>query len=156
VHELKIANLAYLHQPTGNYESSEFGELEENPAIQVGDGFSWDNCVFNKTLKQPWETIIFNDRKVKHEAREFVAENETYGHCHRDVIVNFLRKPLLDGSDMKRVTKQPRGFDIDNSHHTLVSMVDEVNESYRGDISHPITIKMEGTGHTNDTFYDGH
>ena len=87
-----------LQQPTGNYTSSTFGKLDGEAAR---DGFSWENCVLNKTLNTSWETIIFNDRKVKHEAREFFAtiDDENHDHCHRDVIVNFVRKPLLNGSD---------------------------------------------------------
>lgn len=86
-----------LKQPAGNYRSSAFGSLDGEPQ----EGFSWDHCLLNKTLKDPWETIIFNDRKVKHEAREFFAtiDDEEHNCCCRDVIVNFLRKPLLDGSD---------------------------------------------------------
>ena len=62
--------------------------------------FSWDNCIFNQALTNPWETILFNDRKVKHEARTFVKGTESIT-CSRDVIVNFVRKPLANGLDMK-------------------------------------------------------
>ena len=37
---------------------------------------------------------------VKHEARAFLQEDETFP-SYRDVIVNFLRKPHVDGTDMK-------------------------------------------------------
>ena len=83
-----------LSQPTGNYDSSAFEALN----AKASDGFSWDKCIFNRPLQSQWETVIFNDRKVKHEARKFFAENSDE-HCHRDVIVNFVRKPVLDGSD---------------------------------------------------------
>ena len=45
---------------------------------------------------------MFNDRKVKHEVRRFFR-NEDEELCYRDVIVNFVRKPLSDGSDTKLV-----------------------------------------------------
>ena len=54
-----------------------------------------------KALESPWESIFFNDRKVKHEARPFLREHGTKGPSQRDVIVNFVRKPLLDGADEK-------------------------------------------------------
>lgn len=92
-----------LNQPIGNYDSPMFGVLgdgndpTEPPAPE---GFSWDNCLFNKPLDQPWETILFNDRKVKHEARAFLPEDETKPSS-RDVIVNFVRKPLANGMDKR-------------------------------------------------------
>lgn len=90
-----------LQQPTGNYSSDRYGELK---ATTVGDGFNWDNCLFNKALESPWETIIFNDREVKHEARKFLREPGTEGRpCYRDVIVSFVRKPCRDGSDEEEV-----------------------------------------------------
>ena len=87
-----------LNQPTGNYHSSQYGELDGE---STDDSFSWDNCLLNKSLSDPWETIVFNDRIVKHEARKFLPliDDEEHNICHRDVIVNFVRKPLLDGSD---------------------------------------------------------
>lgn len=87
-------------QPTGNYESNLFGELSKSSSLPVGPDFSWNNCLFDKALESPWETIIFNDRKVKHEARSFFKEDERFP-SHRDVIVNFVRKPCSDGSDTK-------------------------------------------------------
>ena len=65
------------------------------------DGFSWGNCLFDKALESPWETIYFNDRMVKHEVRPFHREAGRSGPCHREVIVNFVRKPLSDGSDFR-------------------------------------------------------
>jgi len=61
-----------LDQPKGNYESVEFGKLD-TPAQ---NGFSWENCLFDKALESPWETVIFNDRMVKHEARAFVPGSQ--------------------------------------------------------------------------------
>ena len=87
-----------LDQPIGNYSSTEFGTLNGTPP----DGFSWDNCIFNKMIKTPWETVLFNDRMVKHEVRAFLQEDET-SPAYRDVIVNFLRKPHVDGTDLKIV-----------------------------------------------------
>ena len=55
------------------------------------------NLLLNKALTEPWETVIFNDRKVKHEARAFSGGQQSA----RDVIVNFMRKPLSDGTDVK-------------------------------------------------------
>ena len=56
-----------------------------------------DNLILNHVLKDPWETVYFNDRKLKHEARAFYGGERTT----RDVIVNFMRKPLKDGTDKK-------------------------------------------------------
>ena len=88
-----------LEQPTGNYDSPRFGELSKESKYR--DGFSWENCLFDKALESPWETIYFNDRMVKHEVRPFHREAGRSGPCHRDVIVNFVRKPLSDGSDFR-------------------------------------------------------
>ena len=84
--------------PPGNYNSTEFGKLNGTSA----EGFSWDNCIFNKMLVTPWETVFINDRMVKHEVRPFLQEDENCP-AYRDVIVNFLRKPHVDGTDMKIV-----------------------------------------------------
>lgn len=93
-----------LDQPTGNYGSHAFGQLDEESGsgLPVLEGFSWDNCLFDKVLQSPWETIIFNDRMVKHEVRGFFAEDESKA-SYRDVIVNFLRKPLSNGMDERMV-----------------------------------------------------
>lgn len=91
-----------LDQPTGNYDSHAFGQLESESDLPVLDGFSWDNCLFNKVLESPWETILFNDRMVKHEVRGFFSEDESKA-SYRDVIVNFLRKPLSNGMDERMV-----------------------------------------------------
>ena len=40
---------------------------------------------------------MFNDRMAKHETRPFDGNRPAL----RDVIVNFIRKPLVDGSDKK-------------------------------------------------------
>jgi len=80
-----------------------FGEMKnDNQTIPVHHDFSWNNCLFDYALESPWETIIFNDRKVKHEARSFFRDEKNVP-CYRDVIVNCVRKPLLDGSDTKLV-----------------------------------------------------
>ena len=92
-----------LKQPGGNYDSDKFGEMKnDNQTSPVHHDFAWNNCLFDYALESPWETIIFNDRKVKHEARSFFRDEENVP-CYRDVIVNFVRKPLLDGSDTKLV-----------------------------------------------------
>ncbi len=87
-----------LKQPIGHY-ATDGGDDDQ--------GF-WSNCLFNKALDSPWETIIFNDRKVKHEAREFHKAIKNLP-AYRDVIVNFVRKPLLDGSDKMLVQQDTRG-----------------------------------------------
>ena len=74
---------------TGNYKDSEFDNL-------VSQGL----LLFSHPLTDPWETIIFDDRRVKHEARAFKCSNAT---CKRDVMVNFFRKPLSDGSDTVKI-----------------------------------------------------
>ena len=75
-----------LETPTGNYDEDDFrsGKMDEN-------------LILNHVLKDPWETVYFNDRKVKHEARAFSGGDLST----RDVIVNFMRKPLKDGTDKK-------------------------------------------------------
>ena len=75
-----------LDTPTGNYDEDDFrsGKMD-------------DNLILNHVLKDPWETVYFNDRKLKHEARAFSGGKKST----RDVIVNFMRKPLKDGSDKK-------------------------------------------------------
>jgi len=75
-----------LEAPTGNYDEDDFksGSMDHN-------------LLLNKALTDPWETVIFNDRKVKHEARAFSGGQQSA----RDVIVNFMRKPLSDGTDVK-------------------------------------------------------
>jgi hypothetical protein len=90
-----------LEQPTGNYDSSKFGVLNKADNKTTDPGFDWNNCLMNTALDTHFDTIIFNDRDVKHEVRAFFQEKDTTGPCYRDVIVNFVRKPLSDGSDMK-------------------------------------------------------
>merc|ERR1719318_1556471 len=75
-----------LEQPTGNYEDSEFPEMKKN-------------LILDRALQEPWETLYFNDRMVKHEARAYDGDRP----CYRDVIVNFMRKPLVNGWDMMNV-----------------------------------------------------
>eukprot|EP00959_Pyramimonas_sp_CCMP1952_P183287 3831980-Pyramimonas_sp.AAC.1 len=60
-----------MAQPAGNYDSPEFGRLSDAPSCPTPKGFDWNNCLFNEPLTQPWDTVIFNDRMVKHEARPF-------------------------------------------------------------------------------------
>ena len=73
-----------IDAPTGNYREEEFHQME-------------DKLVLNYPLQHQWESVFFNDRTLKHEARAFYG-----GHkATRDVIVNFIRKPLKDGSDVK-------------------------------------------------------
>jgi len=91
-----------LDQSAGNYDSHEFGRLDNNSDLPALERFSWDNCLFNEALGSPWETIIFNDRKVKHEVRGFYPKDESKP-SYRDVIVNFLRKPLSNGMDKHMV-----------------------------------------------------
>ena len=102
-----------LKQPLGQYASEEFGVIASGPSqVQVQAGglgagvtlgsFDWNNCLLNRPLLSTWETVIFNDRMVKHEARPFVRGSGHGTACRRDVIVNFIRKPLKDGSDKQR------------------------------------------------------
>ena len=92
-----------LDQPTGTYKSQSFGEIDiDDDSNSNLNGFSWDKCLFNKALESPWETILFNDRKVKHEVREFFSQDKNEP-SHRDVIVNFVRKPLSSGDDVMMV-----------------------------------------------------
>ena len=89
-----------LAQPPGNYDSDTFGELNDTPRITTPKGFDWENCLLNQALTSPWDTVYFNDREVKHEARNFQCSGPD---GHRSVIVNFVQKPLLDGSDKVRI-----------------------------------------------------
>ena len=92
-----------LDQPTGTYKSQSFGEIGvDDDSNSNLNGFSWDKCLFNKALESPWETILFNDRKVKHEVREFFSQDKNEP-SYRDVIVNFVRKPLSNGDDVMMV-----------------------------------------------------
>ena len=70
-----------LETPTGNYDEDDFrsGKMDEN-------------LILNHVLKDPWETVYFNDRKVKHEARAFSGGEKST----RDVIVNFMRQGSLN------------------------------------------------------------
>ena len=64
--------------PTGNYDEEEFGRGEMD-----------DKLILDHTLTEPWETVYFSDRKLKHEARAVTGEGP--GPWVRDVIVNFVR-----------------------------------------------------------------
>jgi len=79
-----------LDTPTGNYAEDYFQAIKDTLV---------DNLLLDHTLRDPWETLLFNDRMVKHEARAFDGKRP----CHRDVIVSFVRKPLKDGTDLKIV-----------------------------------------------------
>lgn len=93
-----------LEQPSGNYDSGAMRQLDNGPdSMPVPEGFDWNNCLFSKTLKSPFDTFVFNDRMVKHEARPFHSGPEHLGVSQRDVMVNFLRKPLKDGMDKMRL-----------------------------------------------------
>ena len=78
-----------LSTPAGNYNDDMF-ESSTGP-------YTKKKCLFDFPLSSNWDTIYFNDRVLKHEARPFDGERPAY----RDVIVNFVRKPLSDGKDMK-------------------------------------------------------
>ena len=71
----------------GNDDDKDF----ENPLSP----YYKDNCLFSRPLRNHWDTILLNDRKVKHEAREFDEKRPAY----RDVIINQVRKPYSDGVD---------------------------------------------------------
>jgi len=75
-----------LEAETGNYNEDDFtsGRMKEH-------------LLLDHVLADPWETVFFNDRKVKHEARAFSGGDPSV----RDVIVNFMRKPFTDGTDVK-------------------------------------------------------
>ena len=75
-----------LSVPTGNYDEGQFESMKEHLIVE-------------HRLNEPWESILFNDWDLKHEARSFSGRGS--GSSMRDVIVNFLRKPLKDGTDVK-------------------------------------------------------
>ena len=80
-----------LDAPTGNYD----GIGVDRQPISPPDHFSWNHSLANITLTDPWETVFFLDRKIKHEVRAFDGERP----CHRSVLVQFIRMPVVDGSD---------------------------------------------------------
>ena len=90
-----------LQQPIGFYRNADFGE-SNNTTVPDIKGFKWSNILFRKTMTQPWETIVINDRKVKHEGRAFYSK-EKGKPCYRDVIINNMRKPYLGGIDKMRI-----------------------------------------------------
>ena len=50
-----------------------------------------ENLILNHVLKEPWETVYFNDRRLKHEARAFSGGERST----RDVIVNLMREGFI-------------------------------------------------------------
>lgn len=93
-----------LDTPIGNYPDQAMEETDVSQTFNNNGGYiaTGQCCLFNLSLTSPWDTLYFNDRRVKHEARGFDGARP----CVRDVIVNFLRKPLKDGSDRKLVPIQ--------------------------------------------------
>ena len=87
-----------LQQPIGYYSHKGFGNDSDDESIPDLEGFRWSNILLRKTLTEPWETVIFNDRLIKHEARQFFVK-EMGKICYRDVIINQSRKPYLHGID---------------------------------------------------------
>ena len=87
-----------LQQPIGYYGNADFGNDNNITTVPDIEGFRWSNILFRKTLTQPWETLVINDRAVKHESRAFFSK-EKGKPCYRDVIINNMRKPLLGGID---------------------------------------------------------
>jgi len=81
-----ISRLWPLSTPAGDYNEELF-KSNKGP-------FGKENCLFNRVLNN-WDTIIFNDRLVKHEGRPFDGLMGAY----RDIIVCDLRMPFSDGSD---------------------------------------------------------
>jgi len=78
--------------------------LDENPKILIRDGSDWNDCLLDKPLDSNFDTIIINDRIVKHQVRFYFRERGTNEQpCHRDVIISLVRNPLSDGSDIKVV-----------------------------------------------------
>ena len=71
-----------MSAPTGPYLEEEF----ESGAMAK-------HLIFSKALTDPWQTLIFNDRKLKHEARAFDGPRP----CVRNIILNMIRKPLKGG-----------------------------------------------------------
>ena len=65
--------------PRGNYDEAAFRRGEMN-----------DKLILDHTLTQPWETVYFSDRRLKHEARAVTGKGT--GPWVRDVIVNFVRQ----------------------------------------------------------------
>ena len=77
-----------LEATTGNYSEDDYNK-----------DYMKTNLIRSYSLQNPWETVYFNDRVVKHEARAFDGERP----CNRDFILNFLRKILKGGEDKKMV-----------------------------------------------------
>lgn len=81
-----------LDATTGNYcEDDEcralHPHLPEKPDVSLSLGML--------TLKDPWETVLFRDRGLKHEVEAFDGDRP----ASRCVIVQLTRKPLRDGTD---------------------------------------------------------
>ena len=87
-----------LQQPIGYYGNADFGSDNNITTVPDIKGFRWSNILFRKTMTQPWETIVINDRAVKHESRAFFSK-EKGKPCYRDVIINNMRKPFRGGID---------------------------------------------------------
>jgi len=76
-----------LDMPKGYYSDEKFEDMKKSAQV-----------IFEHKLSKPFETLFIRDRFIKHEVRYFSAKNPTQ-KCVRNVIVNFLRKPLLNGAD---------------------------------------------------------
>ena len=82
-----ITRLWSLDTPTGYYSDEEFEEIKKQGTL-----------LSEFTLENAFDTVIFNDRKLKHEVRSFNSKLKNQP-CSRSVLVNFIRKPLNDGTD---------------------------------------------------------
>ena len=82
--------------PAGNYTEDEFHQMGDKVRKQTQDfkNLFYFFCILKLILDYPlqhqWESVFFNDRVLKHEARAFHGGNI----ATRDVLVNFIRKPL--------------------------------------------------------------
>ena len=71
-------------------------DSEKGKAKDASKKDDLSKCLFDQTLDQPFDTIVFNDREVSHDVVPFQISGDK---GHRSVIVDFIRMPLLDGSD---------------------------------------------------------
>ena len=79
---------------------NEFGHFANDSLIlERFESMMKEHLIVEHKLSLPWESILFNNWDLKHEARSFSGRGS--GTSMRDVIVNFLRKPLRDGTDVK-------------------------------------------------------
>ena len=106
-----ISRLWSLDTPTGYYSDDEFEKMTINGTL-----------LSEFVLEEPFDTIFFNDRKLKHEVRYFNPKLKNKP-CSRSVLVNFVRKPLKDGTD---------NFSINNSFYRRV--FDKFDTDASGDI----------------------